>query len=140
MKIIFLDIDGVLNQNDHGIREEKVAILNDLIKATDARIVVSSSWRIGQNMETMTHIMQSAGIRGEVIGMTPVHDWTTFKGRGHEIREWMERYAVNPDDVVILDDHDDMCRLFDRLVKTDGSVGLTVPKAREAAWLLGGDL
>ena len=62
MKVIFLDIDGVLNsektfvrnyyiKKDTGIRppdidEEKVEYLSRIVKETNSYIVLSSSWRI----------------------------------------------------------------------------------------------
>jgi len=65
MKVIFLDIDGVLNSNDTlqkihyhqkftGISpkcaeldEDNISTLNKLIKLTNAKIVLHSSWRYG---------------------------------------------------------------------------------------------
>lgn len=46
-KVIFLDIDGVLNDDkgDGNIDEDKVALLSDIVKKTNAEIVLSSSWR-----------------------------------------------------------------------------------------------
>ena len=62
MKVIFLDIDGVLNsektfmrnyyiKKDKGIRpedidEEKVEYLSRIVKETNSSVVLSSSWRI----------------------------------------------------------------------------------------------
>lgn len=46
MKIIFLDIDGVLNTNsDRNISDEKLIFLSELVSKTGAEIVLSSSWR-----------------------------------------------------------------------------------------------
>ena len=61
MKVIFLDIDGVLNSSayfktkEHQLKksdkefddidESKVVLLKQIIDATDARIVLSSTWR-----------------------------------------------------------------------------------------------
>lgn len=141
MKVLFLDIDGVLNRRDGGggLEPDLVANLNELLAATGAYVVVSSSWRIGQNVETMTHILQQAGFRGEIIGLTPVHDWTTAKGRGLEIQQWMDEceHELDARDIAIVDDHDDMCHLLGRLVKTDEAIGLTRKKAQELARLLG---
>lgn len=60
MKVIFLDIDGVLNNNDyyerrskglinnkHDIDELLISRVNDIVEATNAVIVVSSTWRLG---------------------------------------------------------------------------------------------
>lgn len=46
-KAIFLDIDGVLNDDHFGIKieEERVALLAKIVKETGASIVLSSSWR-----------------------------------------------------------------------------------------------
>ena len=50
MKVIFLDIDGVLNVvNDNSISIEKIQLLSFIIKSTKADIVLSSSWRYGWN-------------------------------------------------------------------------------------------
>ena len=55
MKIIFLDVDGVLNCRDSkskcggfiGIDNDKVKRLKMIVDATDARIVLVSSWKSG---------------------------------------------------------------------------------------------
>lgn len=46
-KVIFLDIDGVLNKDDGGakIEEEFVKRLSHIVEETDAEIILSSSWR-----------------------------------------------------------------------------------------------
>lgn len=66
MKIIFLDIDGVLNNQvdeersvikidhpDDFISERCVTLLNELIENTGAKVVVSSTWRIGKTVEQL---------------------------------------------------------------------------------------
>ena len=53
IKVIFLDIDGVLNCSTTkdlcefytGIEDKKVAILKQIVDATDAKIVLISTWR-----------------------------------------------------------------------------------------------
>ena len=46
MKVIFLDIDGVLNTNsDREISNDKLKLLSELVSKTGAEIVLSSSWR-----------------------------------------------------------------------------------------------
>ena len=55
MKIIFLDVDGVLNCKSSksrcggflGIDDSKVKLLKEIIDITGAKIVLSSSWRYG---------------------------------------------------------------------------------------------
>lgn len=55
MKVIFLDVDGVLN-SEKDLLEAKgkselfdrpLALLKELVESTKAKIVVSSTWRIG---------------------------------------------------------------------------------------------
>ena len=62
MKVIFLDIDGVLNckttreviwrkdgkQGFHGIESDKTKLLAQIIKETGAVIVLSSTWRLNK--------------------------------------------------------------------------------------------
>ena len=50
MKVIFLDIDGVLNTNsDREISNDKLKLLSELVSKTGADVVLSSSWRYGWN-------------------------------------------------------------------------------------------
>lgn len=57
MRVIFLDIDGVLNSKEffqnrqptqvlNEIDEEKVKLLQQIVQATNAKIVLTSTWRI----------------------------------------------------------------------------------------------
>jgi len=54
MKVIFLDVDGVIRhdlykgpEKNHGIDPEKLKLLKELIDKTNAKIVLSSTWRRG---------------------------------------------------------------------------------------------
>lgn len=57
MRVIFLDIDGVLNSKEffqnrqptqglNEIDEEKVKLLQQIVQATNAKIVLTSTWRV----------------------------------------------------------------------------------------------
>jgi len=49
-KVIFLDVDGVLHDyshEDNNVQEEYVARLKQIVDATGADIILSSSWRMG---------------------------------------------------------------------------------------------
>ena len=54
MKVIFLDVDGVLNCQSSkarfrgyiGIDNDKVKRLRDIVKATNAKIVLTSTWKL----------------------------------------------------------------------------------------------
>lgn len=46
MKVIFLDIDGVLNSKGTSTLDDTyISRLKEIVKATDAKIVLSSSWK-----------------------------------------------------------------------------------------------
>ena len=60
MNVIFLDIDGVLNSNEellnlmtedfdpiNEIFDNHLLVLQKIVQSTDAKIVLSSSWRMG---------------------------------------------------------------------------------------------
>lgn len=160
MKIIFLDIDGVINHfpkltdpslaphlwdvkvlKERGITldifPEQVAILNKIIEATDARIVISSSWRKGYlaDWEEIVQKYKDAGGVGFILDHTPWGnpDW---KHRGDEIQAWLDEHKDEVDSFVILDDCADMGHLVDNFVKTDHTVGLTDDDAQCAIDIL----
>ena len=62
IKIVFLDVDGVLNSLNYTpvqdvkcvddlyvIEEEKIKLLKEIIIKTNAKIVISSTWRNNEN-------------------------------------------------------------------------------------------
>ena len=132
-KIIFLDFDGVLNSQlyyksgrhsarpiafENDIDPDSVALLNQLVKATEAKVVVSSSWRHGRTVEQLQAILDHNGFVGEVIGKTKdlrCGEDGQYVMRGNEIYAWMrENKAIvgdsSPDahNYIILDDDSDM--------------------------------
>lgn len=148
MKIIFLDIDGVLNsvQSAHmyhrmwiqkdkpfgrrKMREDEFCpiacsnLLCILDEVPDAKIVVSSSWRIGNTLEELQAILENIGVpKDRVIDKTPVMRQC---GRGIEIQQWLTDFAHKEHlEFVILDDDSDMAHLKDKLIQTDCCTGLT---------------
>lgn len=137
MKVIFLDVDGVLItakrcRQGFGIVEPScVAAVNSLIEQTGAAIVLSSCWRIGCNTRIeVCDLLNGWGVKGKVLGSTP-HSYD--KTRGEEIQQWLdenERYPV--ESFVILDDDSDMGQLMPRLVKSTFTDGFTSAHIAEA--------
>ncbi len=148
MKVIFLDLDGVLIRrkslkyteglsNDiwlaGRLHPDCVDALNYIIRATRAKIVISSTFR-------MFHpggIDLSAKLTD--AGLPDFYSMTPFlgRGRGNEIQAWLD-HNLQVDSFVILDDVPDMQHLMGRLVKTDIQTGLTWEDAEEAIEMLNG--
>lgn len=120
-KVIFLDIDGVLNddgerrENGEIICEEYVRNLKEIVQNTNAEIILSSSWRYGMvNKTNSSFIEKDKGLsilfdlfdkyHLYIAGMTPII-CNGPDGRPLEIRTWLSR---RPDitKFVILDDED----------------------------------
>lgn len=117
-KIIFLDVDGVLNSakfdrwlQDHHMKQyygyellDQNAILNlqDIVFVTGANIVLSSSWRLSNSC--------SERLRQQLLpyGLQFIDKTVCLRqeDRGEEIKEWLSRHP-EVSYFVILDDDDD---------------------------------
>jgi hypothetical protein len=155
VKIIFLDFDGVLNcratieRADRATEDnprwhethvdlEMVERLNDLLKRSNAHVVVSSSWRLGYDLEELKGILHRRGLNEEhlfrFISVTP----KLRAERGYEIQEWLDGFPITKQDTfVILDDDSDMAHLIPFLVHTSFEVGLTDAHVEAALAVLG---
>lgn len=132
MKIIFLDIDGVLNSRKC-YKEHQHPPLNPygqldlcpiycerlgsfLNQNPDIQIVVSSSWRRVNSLGQLKQKLSDA------LGINPdrIIDTTPALGieRGHEIQFWLDKQSERPLSFCILDDDDDMEHLSIALVQT----------------------
>ena len=129
MRIIFLDFDGVL-VNRQSVRERSgnhaaadarcVSALNWITDETDARIVVSSTWRWEFKNPDLRGLLRQWGVTGVMIDSTPIKPYTGT--RGGEIQLWLTAYQRDRTDVesfVILDDDSDMGELTTHLIKTE---------------------
>ncbi|QAA32476.1 HAD domain-containing protein [Clostridium manihotivorum] len=150
MKIIFLDVDGVLNTegflNDNpgvAIDYWKISILKYIIKKTGALIVMSSGWRLwfDDNMlPTEGYSQQLYDIfcenKLEIYDKTPDFSTDEIKSRktfshvkAKEIIAWLEdnkdveKYVVI-DDLLLRDEN-----INAHLVKVNGEIGLTFEDA-----------
>jgi hypothetical protein len=109
MKIIFLDIDGVLNHElwyrrrfnevDTNIIENRypyyefdplsILLLNKLTDITGAKIVISSSWRNSYSNERFRKLFTEIGITGEVYDSTP-----SFYAKGLDSSDKSTAYSI----------------------------------------------
>lgn len=145
MKVLFLDIDGVLScrttdrqqvgrHRGERIDLDMLARLDEVLDRTGAQVVVSSAWRAGDAGMTVAAILRRAGLRNwrAVVDETPKRD--TF--RGHEIGEWLRVHpAVKA--FAIVDDDNDMVGLSERLVKTSFETGLQREHVERLVAMLG---
>ena len=136
MKIIFLDIDGVLNSavydrqkspGDSNIDKTRLALVKELVDKTGAKIVFSTSWRDhwDKNPEkreetgvVLDREFSEAGL--EIYDKTPK---IGYLERSEEISLWLKD---NPDvtHFVILDDHGyGWGDLLDNFVQTNYRIG-----------------
>lgn len=158
MKVIFLDIDGVLNSNfwneSHQIEisdgtlidEEKIKLLAELVEKTDAKIVLHSGWRIWfdtnlkplrKESEQLVNMFDEVGL--SIYDVTP--DLTT-----EEIRRSKKFSLVKADEIllwlksqgevsawVVIDDLDLNNELIEsHQIKTDSKIGLTMEDVEAA--------
>lgn len=144
MKVIFLDIDGVLNCGEcfkshrddweakgkpevskrwNMLEPVHIQHLNRIITETGAKIVISSSWRGDANTNSE---LINTGVIGEIIGDTPrmpkMGGAETME-RGYEIQAWLDKHP-EVDKFAILDDDSDMLP-HQPLFKTSFKTGLT---------------
>lgn len=120
MKVIFLDIDGVLNSFEYRRRlgmqyyaqiidRKKMPLLKAIVDATGAKIVLSTSWRkywkeAGPQLDSVGEQIESifAEYGLSVHSKIPVLE---NAGRNAEITAWLDKMRYI-DGYVILDDKD----------------------------------
>lgn len=111
MKVIFLDVDGVLNSEEYidqmikenvkGIEKEidanKVRLLKRAVDETGAIVVLTSSWRLTKDLPLLKQLLLQNGVI--LADSTPFIE----NERGIEIKSWILEHQ-NTKDFVILDD------------------------------------
>jgi len=144
-KIIFLDIDGVLNTTESLLDDrlaldlEKIRRLAQVLRSTLAQIVLSSTWRLfPETIEHLLTVFEQCDIdRSLVIGSTRHLD---FAKRTDEILEWMNRNGPFAQWVAVDDMNlEGMCpsRFCSHFVQTKSEEGLTEEKAQQMEEILG---
>lgn len=168
--IVFLDFDGVVT-HDRGPKGNPetgelsapdaggiflpdpvcVERLNAICETGVAEVVVSSAWRVGRTVGELQTILERAGFRGEVVGVTDELRSDHVDGRAltddapriREIRRWLADHSSARDrdtlfssdwEFVVLDD--EPMRIFGRRMVTvaDGFIcGGLQPAHVEAA-------
>ena len=115
MKVIFLDFDGVLNSAKYLARvggegmvidPVRMDLLQKIVKATGAKIVLSTSWREHWSEDPaecdgigslISSIFRAHGL--QILGKTPQRP----AGREHQIKCWLDAHPET-ESFVVLDD------------------------------------
>lgn len=145
LKVIFLDIDGVLSSfGVRGLCGTRLDLFADIVKKTGAMVVLSSTWRLPQCREQRMRLQQELGKRDvKLFGMTPILDKPFGSSglmqavtRGAEIGAWLaaaqRRHKISAFVIIDDDPSNEMGKLQHAVVKCDGYQGLTPAIAAEA--------
>ena len=161
-KIVFLDIDGVLNSyfwNENHQREisdgslideSKIILLCKLITDTNAEIILHSGWKywfdsdlkpLRKEAENLRTLLEKEGLT--IAGVTPDHATDEIREskkfslvKAGEILAWLGQHN-DVDNWVVLDDldlHNEKIEMHQ--VKTDQRVGLTIEDVEKAKSIL----
>ena len=164
-RIIFLDIDGVLNtkwwytqmdrntpkdQYGYAFDPRAVANLKRIMDETEAEIVISSSWK-SFGFSELEEMWNERGLPGKLIGVTPnsvsdemlldadIDNIELFHIRGEEIKEWLTKHGKQVSHYAIIDDMDNMLsEQQSHFVHTNPEVGITEDDAEAVIAVLNG--
>lgn len=151
MRVVFLDIDGVLNSHKWfsvrgrpstfqsmyersiwDLDPSAVNLMKGFVERNNLKVVISSSWRILYNKQEIKEMLQATGWKAPIVGTTPY-----IKGfRGDEIDTW-RRESLHVDTYIIFDDDGDFNphqRPF--FVQTSFETGLTEAHVEQAQQIL----
>ena len=147
MKIVLLDVDGILNNKYTRtvtfdgwcfVDDFLVARLKRIIDATGAKIVLSSTWRIGWNREDESKNEPFFNQLRDKLKEYGMEIWDALPlplqpNRGLAIAEWFESHKdLDIESFIILDDWYDMGIYRDHLIWINGNIGLTDEDVVEA--------
>ena len=152
MNAIFLDVDGVLNNAKTkakcwgyvGIDNALVRKLGQIVKMTDARIILTSTWKdefipgsIVQKDHMAKYLMNKLLRAGLWVTDKTIDKWYN---RGEGIMDYLTMHPEITQWVVIDDqlftDFYDYIDIIKRLVTTDPALGLTDADVKEAIQIL----
>lgn len=117
MKVLFLDVDGVLNRGSGPIEHELANLVNDAVIRAELNVVVSSAWRVWEGdlnrVRAAIHNVIDRTIDGKLH-----KDYNT--NRAMEIQEWLGRHKVEQFAVL-----DDLAIPIENLFRTHEWTGIT---------------
>ena len=154
-KLIFLDIDGVLNcistkarcQGCIGIDDLKVKLLKQIIDNTNAKIVLTSTWKTewNKNLEECDYAgkyLNNKLKKQKLWILDKTED--NGKNRGKGIYDWIKKYNVDNwlvlDDEIFKDYDEEIVRHWVKTDFYDNNGGLQKNHIEKAIKILNGEL
>lgn len=161
-KVVFLDIDGVLNSNFQSeshqreisdgtlIDMEKIRLLSKLIQSTNAKIILHSGWKywfdsdlkpLCREAENLKSMLEEEGLT--IADITPDHATEEIKKsrkfsliKADEILAWLAEHK-DVDKWIVIDDLDLYNTEMElHQIKTDQNIGLTMEDVQKAKKML----
>ena len=146
MKAIFLDIDGVLNSDEHTAFIKSFVTYSDnmiepfdddclynlkyIVDETDAKIIITSIWRLFPDyLYIVMNKLEEYGLDKNVISLTTSNK---YKDKLQEIAVKLKKLGIT--DYVVLDN--DNTLNLDRHIITNNATGLTEIDAKQAVKIL----
>lgn len=137
MKILFLDIDGVLNSNrtavafngyPHDFSEKDavkfdnvaIGLIQKLCKETGCKVILSSDWRYSSTIEEVSYAFNIA-----CIGCTSITSDYEIS-RGAEIQAWLNEHSEVTHYAIVDDIAQMLSSQASNFVQTDPEVGLSL--------------
>lgn len=139
--IIFLDVDGVLNNEKYILKThdstaldpESIRLIRKLASKTNSKIVLSSSWRyIKVDVKYLEDELEI-----EFFDLTSFDRTIT---RGENIRQWLRIHQKNVKNYVIIDDEDDDIKDSRHFVQTKFKIGFKEKDYQKAFDILNGKI
>lgn len=138
MKIIFLDFDGVITiPPKWNLNANKIKLIKKLVEETNAKIVISSSWRHSNLEDTIKSIIGYTKkcpktkmfywLIDNIYDITPHFCDNKYKntGRGGEIQTWLDKHPEVENYIIIDDDSDMLNSQLYHFIQTDYQTGFT---------------
>lgn len=148
IKVLFLDIDGVLNTDrqqwhcqmncitlidEFGYEFDHKAVDNlaTILEETGAEIVISSSWKF-LGLQTLQKMWEDRKLPGTILDITP-----DGKSKGWEIDEWLMECESQVNRYAIIDDENDILpKQLNHFVQTNSQFGVTCKDAERVITIL----